>query len=96
MELRIGDLVETKRWTAANRLHAFAAGVRVLTQLKPGTILLVTDIDIMMIARGDGTLIKQFIICYDPALGARYSIGVEFLSLIETHTLGGHEHGIHD
>ena len=95
MELRIGDLVETKRWTAANRLQAFAAGVRVLTQLKPGTILLVTDIDIMMIASGDGALIKQFI-CYDPALGARYSIGMEYLSLIETHTLGGQEHGIHD
>lgn len=95
MELRIGDLVETRLWTAAGRLQADAVGVRVLTPLKPGTILLVTDIDIIMIARGDGALIKQFI-CYDPALGERYSIGMGFLSLIETHTQGGQDHGIHD
>ena len=49
----------------------------------------------MVVREGDGALIKQFI-CYDPALGERYSIGMGFLSLIETHTQGGQDHGIHD
>lgn len=95
MELRVGDLVETKGWTPAGHLQADDAGVHVLTQLEPSTILLVTGISNTKMRRGDGSLVNQFI-CYDSTSGDRYSIGTGFLRLIETHTQGGQEHGIHD